>query len=193
MRRGMPLSGRKEGSDSPDWTKRASADSSPAMKRSGGRTSTSCTGAQPAAARSSSARATAARNLETAFGNAHGHACAPHAAARSCAPSRTRCGDRSNKSLSLSLAGSPSMALTRTVPPAPAVRATLSLVAAGKPAPPRPPRPETSSAATTAVAPPAVLCRSERNGTQRGDVGCQVSRMAEQLITGCRGGAAHQS
>ena len=56
----MPLSGRKDGRDWPDSTQRARADSSPAMKRSGGRTSASGTGAQPAAARSASARDTAA-------------------------------------------------------------------------------------------------------------------------------------
>ncbi len=38
MRRVVPLSGRKKGSDSPVSTQLASADSSPAMKRSGGRT-----------------------------------------------------------------------------------------------------------------------------------------------------------
>ena len=43
---------------------------------------------------------------------------APVAAASSWAPSSTRCGDRMSRSLSLSLAGSPSMALTRMVPPA---------------------------------------------------------------------------
>ena len=60
MRRAVPLSGRKDGRDWPDSTQRTSADSSPAMKRSGGRTMTSGTGAQPAATRSARARATAA-------------------------------------------------------------------------------------------------------------------------------------
>ena len=60
MRKAVPLSGRKDGRDWPDSTQCARADSSPAMKRSGGRTICSGTGAQPAAARSASARDTAA-------------------------------------------------------------------------------------------------------------------------------------
>ena len=46
MRSARPLSGRKDGRDRPDRSS-ASADSSPATKRSGGRTRTSGTGAQP--------------------------------------------------------------------------------------------------------------------------------------------------
>ena len=54
-----PCPGGRTGGTRPDSTQRASADSSPATKRSGGRTMTSGTGAQPVATRSSIARATA--------------------------------------------------------------------------------------------------------------------------------------
>ncbi len=150
MRRAVPLSGRKDGRDWPDSIQRASADSSPAMKRSGGCTIDSGLGAQPAATRSSIARATAAATWWRPSGTQTVTRRAPLAAARSCAPSSTRWGDRRRSSLSLSLAGSPSMALTTTVPPAPAACATASLMAAGNPAPPRPARPEASSTDTNA-------------------------------------------
>ena len=148
MCRGVPLSGRKDGSDSPDWTQRTSADSSPAMNRSGGRTTISGTGAQPPDTRSRNARQTADATCWRPSGTHTVTRRAPLAAARSWAPSSTRCGDRIRSSLSLSLAGSPSMALTRTVPPGPAAWATASLTAAGNPAPPRPSRPEASSMET---------------------------------------------
>ena len=150
MRRGVPLSGRKDGRDWPASTQRTNADSSPATKRSGGRTSTSTTGAQPAAVRSAMALETAAATCSRPSGTQTMTRRAPLAAARSWAPSRTRWGDRKRRSLSLSLAGSPSIALTTTVPPPPAACATASLIAAGNPAPPRPPSPEASSIDTNA-------------------------------------------
>ena len=132
-RRGLPLSGRNDGRDRPDSTHRTNADSSPATKRSGGRTNCSATGAQPAAPRSARACAAAAATCSRPAGTQTHTCAAPVADARSCAPSSTRCGERSMRSLSLSLAGSPSMAFTRTVPPRPAPRASGHLDCGGKP------------------------------------------------------------
>ena len=164
MRRAVPLSGRKDGRDWPASTQRTSADSSPATKRSGGRTRISGTGAQPAAVRSAMAFETAAATCSRPSGTHTVTRRAPLAAARSWAPSSTRWGDRSRRSLSLSLAGSPSMALTRIVPPPPAACATASLIAAGNPAPPRPASPEASSIDTNASRQP----RSPRDGSGTG-------------------------
>ena len=92
-----------------------------------------------------------------------------------------------SRSLSLSLAGSPSMALTRTVPPGPPAWATASLMAAGNPAPPRPARPEASSADDEGLAPSARARGGQRDRAERGDVAGQVGRMAEQPVA-ARGG-----
>ena len=86
-----------------------------------------------------------------------------------------------SSSLSLSLAGSPSIALTTTVPP-PAACATASLMAAGNPAPPRPARPEASSMATKCSRQPRSDGRRERRRAERGDVAGQVGRMTEQPV-----------
>ena len=118
MRRGVPLSGRKTGSERPESIQLARADSSPAMKRSGGRTTSSLTRS-----------VTVPRALGHGVAHRGGDASRPigmqttirsarHMAARYCAPSSTRWGARVKSTLSLSLAGSPSMALTTTVPPA---------------------------------------------------------------------------
>ena len=149
-RRGLPLSGRNDGSDRPDSTQPTNADSSPATKRSGGRTNRSATGAQPAAARCARACAVAAATCSRPAGTQTHTCAAPVAAARSCAPSSTRWGDRSRRSLSLSLAGSPSIAFTRMVPPWPAARASAALIAAGNPAPPLPVSPDASMVLTNA-------------------------------------------
>ncbi len=113
------------------------------------------------------------------------------AAANSCAPSRTRCGDRINSSLSLSLAGSPSMALTTMVPPLPAAWATASLMAEGNPAPPRPANPEASSTDTNASCQPRAFPDGSGRGTERGHVAGQVGGVTEQPVaTGGRHGFA---
>lgn len=62
----------------------------------------------------------------------------------------------------MSLAGSPSIALTTMVPPLPAACATASLMAEGNPAPPRPASPEASSTETNASCQPRAL--PERSG-----------------------------
>ena len=52
----------------------------------------------------------------SAFGNAHDNMASPAHRARNWAPSSTRCGARVRSTLSLSLAGSPSMPLITSVP-----------------------------------------------------------------------------
>ena len=160
------------------------------MKRSGGCTITSGTGAHRAAARSSRARRTAAATWWRPSGTQTVTRRARVAAARSCAPSSTRCGERMRRSLSLSLAGSPSMALTTMVPPGPPPWAAASLMAAGNPAPPRPPRPDASNRADECVAPAPARAGRQRGGAQGGDVGRQVGGMAQQPVpVRVRGGA----
>ena len=117
---------------------------------------------------------------------------APLAAARSWAPSSTRWGERIRRSLSLSLAGSPSMPLTTMVPPLPAAWATASLMAAGNPAPPRPARPEDSSTETKASRQPRAPGDGQRDRAQGGDVTGQVGRVAQEPVAAGRGeGLAH--
>ena len=151
IRNGTLLSGRKTGNDDPDSTKLTRADSSPPTNRSGGRRRVSVTGAYLLLLRSAMACATASAVLSRPVGTQTTTRLERHIAARYCAPSSTRWGVRFKSSLSLSLAGSPSIAFTTTVPPRPAEDATASLTQVGKSPPPRPCRPDASRLAASAL------------------------------------------
>ena len=86
---------------------------------------------------------------------------APTISAARTAPSRTRCGDLAISTLSLPLAGSPSVPFPITTGARPAATAA-SLSAVGNPAPPRPVSPARSTSAISAG-------RSRRPGREHGD------------------------
>ena len=142
--------GRQE-SDDPDSTKLTRADSSPPTNRSGGRTRVSGTAVYPLLLRSAMACATASAVLSRPVGTQTTTRLERHIAARYCAPSSTRWGVRFKSSLSLSLAGSPSIAFTTMVPPRPADDATASLTQVGKSPPPRPCSPDASRLAANVL------------------------------------------
>src|ERR1019366_5461889 len=105
------------------------------------------TGASELPARSFTARTTPAKMSGRSPATHSTILVAPRALAASSAPSSTRWGTHDRSTLSLALAGSPSMALTTRVGFPIADPTSLSLVAEGNDAPPRPVSPDSSIAA----------------------------------------------
>jgi len=147
MVRGVLLSGRQLGAPTPLSSHDTNADSSPPTYRPGGLFTSMGTGASEVPARSLTARMTPP---EMSWRSAATHTTillAARALAANSAPSSTRWGTHDRRTLSLALAGSPSMAFTTSVRFPRADPTSLSLKADGNDAPPRPTRPDASISA----------------------------------------------
>ena len=148
--------GRPVGAATPRSTQCTTALASPAMNVSAAVSTRTGTGSVPAARRSATAWSTISRTLWcTTITTSR----APVSSAAPAAPSSTRCGATASRTLSLSLAGSPSTPLAMTLGTGQAAASARSLTAVGKPAPPRPVRPGALDLGDEIVPPPRVGAR----------------------------------